>query len=336
MSNEMPPPAAMIKIVTAYWLSQAVGTVARLGVADLLEGGPRSAEDLAAATSTNADALFRVLRCCASVGIFRAHDGRRFSLTPLGDTLKSSGPGSMRDFAIAETSPGHWLPWGKLDSAVKNGKPATHETLGTDIFGFYAKHPDEAAPFARAMGNLSAMAAAEVARVCDFSRAKTVVDVGGANGALLAAVLDAQPSARGIVFDLPHVAEDARALIGARGLASRAEFAGGDFFQGVPRGDTLLLKQVLHDWDDESSLRILARCRAALQDDGKLVVVEMVLPEDNAPSMAQMMDLNMLVMLTGRERSEADFAALFAKAGLRLAKVSATHSPFFVIEAVPA
>lgn len=334
-SHAPPPPAVMMQMVTGYWLSQAIGVVARLGVADLLAGGPRGAGELARETKTNADALHRVLRCCASVGIFSMHGDARFALTPLGETL-CSGAGSLRDFAIAETAPGHWLPWGKLESAVRTGQPATHEALGSDIFGFYAKNPDEAAPFTRAMGNLSAMVASEIARVVDFSNAQAIVDVGGANGVLLAAVLEANPKARGAVFDLPHVVEDGKAFIAARGLAARAEVMGGDFFAGVPEGDVLLLKQVLHDWDDAKSLAILGRCRAALRPGGRVVVVEMLLPEDNAPSMAQMMDLNMLVMLTGRERRAEELRVLFAQAGLKLERVTPTHSPFFVLEAVAA
>lgn len=331
----LPPPAVMIQMVTAYWLSQAVGVVARLGVADLLAGGPRGAEDLARETKTNPDALHRVLRCCASVGIFSMRADARFALTPLGETL-CSGSGSLRDFAIAETAPGHWLPWGKLESSMRSGQPATHEALGSDLFGFYAKSPDEAGAFTRAMGNLSGMVAREVVRVTDFSKAETIVDVGGANGMLLATVLEANPKARGVVFDLPHVVADGKAAILARGLAERVEVTGGDFFAGVPEGDVLLLKQVLHDWDDAKSVAILRRCQAALRPGGRVVVVEMLLPEDNAPSMAQMMDLNMLVVAGGRERRSAEFGSLFAEAGLKLERVTPTHGPFFVIEAVAA
>jgi hypothetical protein len=324
----------MMKIVTAYWLSQAVGVVAKLNIADLLSGGPRDARDLARETRTSADALHRVLRCCASVGIFSMHTDRRFGLTPLGETLCSGGAGSVRDFAIAETAPGHWLPWGKLESSLRSGEPATGEALGADIFGFYATHPEEAGPFTRAMGNLSAMVSGEVVRVIDFAKAGVVVDVGGANGVLLATVLAANPSARGVLFDLPHVAPDAKAYLSSRGVQNRAEVVGGDFFAAVPEGDVLLLKAVLHDWDDARALAILRRCRAALRPGGRVVLVEMLLPEDNAPSMAQMMDLNMLVMLTGRERSRAEFDALLREAGMRIEHVHPTHTPFFVLEAV--
>ena len=333
-THALPPSAAMMKIVTGYWLSQAVGVVAKLGVADLLAGGPRSTDDLARETKSNPDALYRLLRCCASAGIFQLHEGRRFALTPLGETLCSASVGSVKDFAIAETAPGHWLPWGKMEQAVRTGKPTTTATLGSDIFGFYAKNPDEAAPFARAMGNLAALAAAEVVNAIDVSKAQTIVDVGGANGTLLAAALASAPKARGIVLDLPHVVADATEYLAARELSDRVEIVGGDFFATIPSGDVLFLKQILHDWDDERAIDILETCSAALQPGGRLVVVEMIVPRDNAPSMAQLMDLNMLVMLTGRERTEEEFAALFGKAGLVLERVTATHSPFSVIEVV--
>jgi hypothetical protein len=322
----------MMQMVTGYWLSQAIGVVAKLGIADLLAGGPRDAADLARETKTNADALHRLLRCCASVGIFSMRADARFALTPLGETL-CSGAGSLRDFAIAETAPGHWLPWGKLESAVRSGQPSTHEALGNDIFGFYSKNPDEAGPFTRAMGNLSEMASSEVVRVTDFSRAEVIVDVGGANGVLLAAILAANAKARGVVFDMPHVEADAKAFIGGRGLLERVAFEGGDFFERVPEGDVLLLKAVLHDWDDAKAIAILRRCRQGLRPNGRVVVVEMLLPDDNTPSMAQMMDMNMLVMLTGRERRAEELGALFAEAGLKLDRVTPTHSPFFVLEA---
>jgi hypothetical protein len=334
MSNHDQPAAAqMMKIITAFWLSQAVGVVARLGIADLLAGGPRSANDLAEETKTNGGALFRVLRCCASVGIFQTLAGRRFALTPLGETLCSGRAGSMRDFAIAETAPGHWLPWGRLVESVTTGQPATLGALGMDLFTFYGKNPEEAAPFSRAMGNLSAMASGEVVRVTDFASAQTIVDVGGANGVLLAAALQANGKARGVLMDLAHVVPDAKAFLASRGLAERTEVAGGDFFTAVPEGDVLLLKAVLHDWDDDQAVAILRSCRAALRPSGKIVVVEMVLPEDNAASFAQLMDLNMLVMLTGRERTSGEFGSLFARAGLRLERVTPTHTPFFVLEA---
>lgn len=324
----------MMNMITAYWISQCIGAVARLGVADFLVGGPRSAAELARETKANPDALHRVMRCCASRGVFVMGADGRFGLTPLGETLRSGVPGSLRDFANTETAPGHWLPWGKLDVALRTGAPSAAEALGDDLFAYYSKQPEEAATFSRAMGNLSALMAEEVVRLTDFSATEVVVDVGGATGVLLAAVLDASPKARGVLLDMPHVVADAKAHLTARGLAGRVEVVAGDFFAEVPAGDTYILKHILHDWDDARALTILRRCRASLRKGGRLVVIELMLPDDNAPSLAQLMDINMLVLLSGRERTREEFAKLFFEAGLKLERVKATHSPFFIIEAV--
>jgi SAM-dependent methyltransferase len=208
------------------------------------------------------------------------------------------------------------------------------EALGMELFDWYAQNPEEAAYFNAAMGNLSALAANELVRVYDVSGVRTVADVGGAHGVLLAAVLKANPAARGILFDLPHVIATAGDEIAAQGLAERCELVSGDFFEEVPPGaDLHLLKQIAHDWDDARSTRILQNCHRALTPGGTLLLVEMVVPADNQPSPAQAMDLNMLVLLSGRERTEEEFRDLLHAAGFELERVIPTHSPFFVIEA---
>jgi hypothetical protein len=325
----------MMSMITGYWVSQCIGAIARLGIADHLAGGPRSAAELARHTKVNPDALHRVMRCCASRGIFVMGSDGRFDLTPLGETLRSGVPGSLRDFANAETAPGHWLPWGKLDAALQSGAPSAVQALGDGLFEYYSKQPDEAAAFSRAMGNLSALVASEIMRLTDFSASELIVDVGGATGVLIAAVLDANPNARGVLFDMPHVVADAKAHMVKRGLAERVDVVAGDFFADVPAGDTYILKHILHDWDDAKAVMILRRCKASMRKGGRVVVIEMVLPDDNVPSMAQLMDINMLVLLSGRERTRQEFAKLFSEAGLKLQRVTATHSPFFIIEAVP-
>jgi hypothetical protein len=279
-------------------------------------------------------ALYRVLRLLASLGVFSEPAPGVFALTPLGDTLRSDSPGSVRNFAIAETAPGHWLPWGRLHESVRTGQPMAPQALGMDLFDWYAKNPDEAGYFSAAMGNLSALAASELVRVYDFSAVRMVADVGGAHGILLTAVLEANPAARGILFDLPHVIATAGDAIAAAGLSERCELVSGDFFEAVPTGaDLHLLKQIIHDWDDERATRLLWNCHRALAPEGKLLLVEMVIPPDNHPSPAQAMDLNMLVLLGGRERTEEQFARLLEAASFRLERVLSTHSPFSVIEA---
>jgi len=332
--HHVPPPAAMMGLITGYWVSQAVGVVARLGVADHLGAGPRSSDELAEAVHADPEALYRVLRLLASLGVFTEVAPRTFALTALGEVLRSDAPGSVRNFAITETAPGHWLPWGRLHDSVRTGRPMAREALGMELFDWYAQNPEEAAFFNAAMANLSALAADELVRVYDASAAGTVADIGGAHGLLLAGVLRANPAARGILFDLPHVVATAADAVAAAGLSDRCELVSGDFFEAVPEGANLhLLKQVVHDWDDERATRLLQNCHRALRPAGKLVLVEMVLPEDNRPSPAQAMDLNMLVMLGGRERTKEEYRCLLQEAGFRLEQVIPTHSPFSVIEA---
>ncbi|MCA1842741.1 MAG: acetylserotonin O-methyltransferase [Actinobacteria bacterium] len=332
--QEVPVPAAMMGLITGYWVSQAVGVVARLGVADELAAGPRDSNDLARAVGADPQALYRVLRLLASLGVFTEVPPGSFSLTPLGDTLRSNSPDSVRNFAITETAPGHWLPWGRLYESVRTGQPMAREALGMDLFEWYSKNPEEADHFSAAMGNLAALAASELVRVCDFSSVRTVADIGGAHGVLLTAVLQANPAARGILFDLPHVIATAGAAIASGELSDRCELMSGDFFEAVPEGaDLHLLKQVVHDWDDERATRLLQNCHRALTPAGKVVLVEMVIPSDNRPSPAQAMDLNMLVLLGGQERTEEHFERLLGAAGFRLERIIPTHSPFSVIEA---
>jgi SAM-dependent methyltransferase len=330
----MPPSATMMGLITGYWVSQAIGVVSQLAVADQLSHGPRTSDDLANSVGVEPQALYRVMRLLASMHVFDEVAPRTFGLTTLGETLRSDAPDSVRNFAITETAPGHWLPWGRLDESVRTGKPMTYETLGMGLFDWYAQNPDEAGYFNAAMGNLSALAAGELVRVYDFSSVRTVADIGGAHGVLLAAVLRANPTARGILFDLPHVIATAAEAIKAQGLSERCELVSGDFFEAVPEGaDLHLLKQIIHDWDDDQSIRLLQSCHRALVPNGKLLLVEMVIPPDNRPSPAQAMDLNMLVVAGGRERTEDEYRQLFQAAGFRMERIIPTHSPFNVIEA---
>jgi SAM-dependent methyltransferase len=329
-----PMPDVMFQLITGYWASQAVGVAARLGVADQLAAGPRGSDELARAVGADPQALYRVLRMLASIGVFSQPDPGVFALTPLGETLRSDTPGSMRYFAIAETVFGHWAPWGRLLNSVRTGRPMAREALGGELWQWYGENPEEAEFFSAAMGNLSALAARELVRVYDCSTVGTVADVGGAHGVQLAAVLEANPAARGILFDLPHVIATAGEVVEARGFADRCELVGGDFFEAVPGGaDLHILKQIVHDWDDEHAARILANCHRALAPAGKLLLVEMVVPPDNRPSPAQPMDLNMLVLLGGRERTAEEYGLLLGDAGFRMDGIIATQSPFSIIEA---
>jgi len=329
-----PPPAeVMFRMITGYWVSQIIGVAAKLGIAEHLHGGAKSADELARLTHSEPSALFRVLRAAASVGVFHLNADDRFSLTPLGETLRSAVPGSMREMAIMQISKGHWLPWGRLEDAVRTGKPQAVATLGCEIFEHYAKNPEEAAAFTGAMGNLSAIVASEVAAHVDTSGLTRAVDIGGAEGTLIAALLGKNPSLEGIVFDLPHVTASAKAKLEAQGLLGRCEVVAGDFFKSVPSADLYVLKQILHDWNDEQATTILRNCAQSMTSRGRMAIVEMVIPDDGAPTPAQLMDVNMLAILPGRERTQAEYTALLEGVGLRVERLVPTHSPFQILEA---
>ena len=335
-TNQIPAPQQMFQHITAYWVTQLMGTAARLGVADHLESGPMQVNELAAKVGADPRALYRALRACTAVGVFVEQPGETFANNALSQTLRSNVPGSMRDFAIVQASPGHWRPWELLTQAVKTGKSTAVEALGSELWDWYGSHPEESATFSGAMDNLAAQVAAEVTKAIDFSGVGRVVDVGGASGTLVNAVLRAFPKTKGVLLDLPHVVEPVKKTLAALGLAERCEAVAGDFFKAVPHGDVMLLKQILHDWNDEQCITLLRNCAESLPKGGRVLVVEMVISEDGRPSPAHLMDVNMLVLLPGKERTATEYGKLFAAAGLKLERVHATHSPFSIVEAIKA
>jgi O-methyltransferase domain/Dimerisation domain len=324
----VPPHVQILQLMMGLWHAQIVATAARLGVADLIAAGVQDVDSLAQECGASAGSLYRLLRACAALGVFFESEPRRFALTPAGECLRADSAGSLRDFLIAETAPGHWLPWGRLYDAVKRGESVAAETLGMNMWDYYAKNHDEALSFARGMGNLSAIVSKEVAHVYNANGAKRVVDVGGSQGVLLLNLLPA--GAKGVLYDRPEVIEEARKAI----KDERIECVAGDFFQSVPEGgDLYLLKSILHDWPDERCTAILRTIRRAAQPGAKLLVVEMILPDAPQPSPVSFMDLNMLVMLNGRERTAAEFAELLASGGFRVSRVIPTPGMFSLIEA---
>lgn len=334
--NPVHPPQQMFQHITAYWVSQLMGTAARLGLADCLEAGPLDVTDIAARVDADSSALYRVMRACTAVGVFDEQAGRTFANNELSHTLRSNVPGSMRDFAIAVTAPGHWRPWERLTEAVETGKSTAHDALGQELFDWYGTHPEEGAAFTGAMHNLAALVATEVTQAIDFSSVGRVVDVGGANATLVSAVLRAFPNTQGVLLDLPHVVETVQKTLAASGLGQRCQTVAGDFFSAVPKGEVMLLKQILHDWNDEQCVQILSHCAESLPPGGRVLVVEMIISEDGKPSPAHLMDVNMLVLLPGKERTATEYGKLFAAAGLTLGRVLPTHSPFSIVEATKA
>jgi len=324
----------MSDMIRAYRISQIVGTISRLAIPDRLAGGALTVNELARLIGCDAGATFRLMRAAWALGLVASTPDARFSLTALGQTLQSDVPASMRDLAIALTSPGHWLPWGRLNEAVRTGLRQAPETLGAELFQYYADNPAEGRAFTGAVSVSSREVAEEVARVLDTSAAKLVVDVGGASGALLVAILIKNPALAGTILDRPEVVPRAQAAIAERGLSSRCHVVEGNFFVCVPEADIFLLKYIIHDWDDDQSILILSNCARALRPKGRVVLVERVLPEDHCGTDASIADLNMLVLLPGRERTERDYAGLLKRAGLRIHRVIGTASPVSVIEAL--
>lgn len=327
----VPPPVAMMQLMMGMWVAQIVGAIAQLGLADRMAEGKTSAEEIALASGTNPGATNRLLRAATNLGVVQETSPRHFVLTPLGETLRSNVPGSMRDLVIAETAPGHWLPWGRLADAIRTGHSQTQETLGMGAFEYYAKNHEEAFTFARGMSNLSALASEAVGRVYDIGDARTVVDVGGSEGVLLRALIR-NSQARGILFDRPEIVEHSRAVIAADPLADRIELAGGDFFAEVPKGDLYVLKSILHDWPDAKCVEILKNIRRAAEPNARVVLVEMLVPETPSPSPVLFLDLNMLVMLDGRERTAGEYGDLLRAAGFAMERVIPTEGMFGVIE----
>jgi SAM-dependent methyltransferase len=323
----------MADMIRAFWISQIVGTLAQLGIPDQLAGGALAAGELAQRISAHAGATYRLMRAAKELMLVTSTPDGRFKLTSLGETLRSNVSGSMRDSAIALTAPGHWLPWGRLSEAIRTGRRQTPDTLGAELFQYYDDNPAEGRLFTGAMSDISASVADEVARVLDTSSASHVVDIGGASGTMIAALLFKNPALAGTILDRSDVVLRARAAVAERGLSSRCRVAEGDFFVAVPEADIHLLKYIIHDWDDDQSVSILTNCARSLRPNGRVVLVEQVIPLDDRASQVPLVDLNMLVLLPGRERTVREYADLFARARLRLDRVTGTASPFSVIEA---
>lgn len=334
----VPPEARLMDLTFGAWVAQAVSAAAELGVADHLVDGPRSVDEMATAVGADAPSLHRLLRALATVEVVEELGDRRFGPTELSDLLRSDrsdGGVSLRAWATMVGAPFHMHALADLAGAVRTGEPAFERVHRQQAFDWFRDHPDAGTVFNDAMTGASSAPIAEVVTAYDFRDARTVVDVGGGHGALLAAVLRANPHLVGVVFDLPEVVAGAGPVLDKAGVADRATAVGGDFFTVVPPGDVLLLSNIVHDWDDERAVRILANCRAALEPGGRVLLGEAVLPDGPEPSMAKLIDVEMLVMGTGRQRNESEYRDLFRQAGLQLSGIGPRGPVFDVVEAVP-
>lgn len=327
----------LVWLINAYEVSAAIGAFARLSVADVLGEGPATVESLAAQVGADRLALERVLRSLADVGVVERLDDGRFGLTELGGLLRADRPDSLRLGAIVSTEDWLWRAYGHATHSLRTGLPGFDVAHGRGFWEYLASDPAAAEVFNGYMAQSVSLRAQAFARVYDFSAIESLVDVGGGHGALVSAVLVAHPHMRGVVFDQPSVVAGTAERLAAAGVADRCEVVGGDFFEGVPAGgDVYVLSWIIHDWYDEDAVRILRNVRAAGGDRGRLLLIELVVPAGDEPHVAKNMDLTMLVAVGGRERTEAEYRDLYARAGFELTRVLPLESlPWSVIEGVP-
>jgi hypothetical protein len=336
--QEIPPGAQMLQMVGGAFIAQAVYVAAKLGLADLLKDGPKSAEYLAVATASDERSLFRVLRALASVGAFTEVEPKTFANTPMTDTLREDHPNSTRELTIWMGEPEHWKVYGELRHSVKTGKPAWDVVHGEPVFPYLFETNKELGDiFNRAMTSYSAQTIPAILEAYDFSNSRTIADIAGGYGHLLGAVLEANANAKGILFDLGVVLEGAPKMLESYGVNERVELVEGDFNAEIPVvADIYMLKHIIHDWYDETNQKILGNIRNNMPDGANVLIIDSVIPEDNSPHFGKVIDLEMLMSPGGVERTESEFETLLANSGLKLTRIIPTKSPLCIIEAVKA
>jgi hypothetical protein len=334
-NQAMPPQLAVLQMASGYWVSQSIYVAAKLGIADLLKDSPKSCDELATATGTNAPSLYRLLRALASLGVFAETQLNHFTLTPLAACLQSDVPDSIRAYVILRGEE-QYRAWGDLLHGVQTGGSSFEHIYGMNLFDYLAQNPESAKIFDESMTNLSAIESAAIAASYDFSSIQTLVDVAGGEGLLIASILKSNPTLKGVLFDRPYVIERAKRFLEAEGVLERCQLAAGNFFESVPEGgDAYILKHIIHDWDDERAIAILKQCHKVMPDNGKVLVAEQVIPPGNEPFMGKLLDLHMLVMAPGgRERTEAEYRALFEKAGFKLTRIVPTQREVSIVEGI--
>jgi hypothetical protein len=334
-TNPTNPTADLLRQLFAYRISQAIHVAATLGIADLLAKGPRSADELAAATGTHAPSLYRLLRALAPEGIFEELPERRFALTPKAELLRSDAPGSLHAWGEFIGRPYFWQGWGELLHSVSTGKSGVEKVVGMDPWEWRQQHPEDTGYFDRAMTSMTRIMSPAVVGAYDWGQFGVIADIAGGHGAQLADILAKFPKPRGILFDQPHVVEGAPAILHAAGVADRVRVVGGSFFESVPQADGYILKHILHDWYDDDCVRILETIRAAAATSARLLVIERLIEGPNEGAAAKSSDLNMLVGPGGMERTRDEFEALLTLGSWRLvaAHPAGTHH---VIEGVRA
>jgi hypothetical protein len=334
-TEENPSPPALFEMATGYWLSQAIYVAAKLGIADLLKDGPQSSVALAASTGSDAPSLFRLMRALSSIGIFSQHGRDRFALSRLAENLQTEVHGSLRAMVIT-IGEIHYQACGNLLHSIRTGSPAFNNVFGASLFDYLQQNVDAADAFNQGMANVSSVLAYAVLMAYDFAGISSIVDIGGGQGKLLEKILQFSPNTRGTVFDTAPTIERAKQQLGNDAWNRRCSYVTGDFFTSVPQGaDAYILCGVVHDWDDSRAITILRNCRRAMAEKGRVLLVDMVVPDTDAVSFSKLLDLNMLAMTGGRERTKAEFRVLLDAADYKLTRIIPTMAPQSVIEAVP-
>lgn len=338
MSPEPPPPhIQLIQMGTGYWISRMLYYAAKVGLADLLADGPRSADELAAGVGAHEKSLNRLMRSLAGIGVFSDEGDGKYGLTPLGEALRDGAPGAARYGILAMGGDLAWKIFEHFEYSMETGEPASVKAHGMPVFDYIAQDPELVSHFSGAMVCFHGEEPPAVAEAYDFSQFGTIADIGGASGNLLGTILAHHEGPRGILFDLPHVLKDAPALLESKGVAERVSLEPGSFFDTIPAGaDAYMMSHIIHDWNEDQCQAILTNCREAMNDDSKLLLIEMVLPEGDEPHPGKLLDMVMLVMPGGQERTAAEYDELLAKAGLKMTNVIPTASPVSIVEAVKA
>ncbi len=331
----MSSPTTLLEAIRGYRISQCIYVAAKLGIADLLKDGEQHCDVLANATNTNKDAIYRLLRALASVGIFAETQPGYFQLTPLAAYLQSDDPNSLKAYAIMLAEE-HYQTWGNIMHSMQTGENAFENLYGINFYEFFQQNSASAKTFDWAMTNLSGVVNINILAAYNFSSIAQLVDIGGGNGRLLSSILEAYPTMTGVLFDQPDVIDRASDLLETIGVRNRVQLEKGDFFKKVPvGGDAYMLKHIIHNWSDEKAIAILQNCYQAMKNQGILLVIEIVIPLGNEPSTGKFMDINMLAMCPGgRERTETEYKKLLKKAGFKLTKIVPTESEVSIIEAV--
>jgi hypothetical protein len=330
------PAEQVLQVATGYMASSSLYVATALNVADHLAGGPKTAAELARATGANEDALNRILRVLASIGIFEQVEPRRYGLTPASQLLRKDVPGSLYGMALFLPDPLHFNIYANLMHSVMTGEPAAEMTVGMPLFEYFAQHPEQSEIFNNAMTSFSAPVAGAAVEAYDFSKYGMIVDVAGGHGEVLMTILKANPKSKGVLAEIGHVVEGAKPRIAKAGLADRCEAVACDFFKSVPKGgDAYVMKHIIHDWDDKRASTILNNIRSAMGDKrGKVILLETVIPEGPEPHLGKFIDIEMLAYPGGRERTAEEFKALFDGCGFELTQIVPTKSPLSVVEAV--